>query len=72
MRRDPSQNQNDETMPISEAKRDNKGERDEREGQRESPVNQRRKERSQTPEEKRENSVRERNDILMEWLIKYY
>ena len=47
-------------------------ERETREGRRESLVNQRRKERSQAPEEKRENSVRERNYILMESLIKYY
>ena len=47
-------------------------EREMREERRESPMNQRRKERSQVPEENRENSVRERNDILKERLIKYY
>ena len=60
-RRDPSWNQNEMTR-----------ERETREGWRESLVNQRRKERSQAPEEKRENSERERNDILIERLIKYY
>ena len=61
MRQYPSWNQNETTR-----------ERETREGRRESPVNQRRKERSQAPKEKRENSVRERNYILMERLLKYY
>ena len=59
-------------MPISKPERDDKGVRDEKGRERESSMNQRRKERSQVLEGKRENSVRERNDILMERLIKYY
>ena len=61
MRQCPSWNQNETTR-----------EKETREGRRESSVNQRRKERSQVPKEKRENNVRERNDILIERLIKYY
>ena len=74
-RRDPSRNQNNEIMPISELEWDDEGERDERGMERESSEPKKKREKSSSrrkEREKRENSVRERNDILMERLIKYY
>ena len=71
-RRDPSWNQNDEIMPILEPERDDEGERDERGMERESSEPKKKREKSSSRRKERENSVRERNDILMEMLIKYY
>ena len=71
-RRDPSRNQNDEIMPISELEWDDEGERDERGMERESSEPKKKREKSSSRRKERENSVRERNDILMEMLIKYY
>ena len=60
MRRDPSRNQNDETIPISEPERNDEVERDERGREIEASEPKNKREKKALVEEKRENSVGEK------------